>query len=387
MPDLERSSALIPGSATRAGTEEYVRTAGAHCGPGHYSDFLNQHLQLSSLGIGTFPGAATAEIDEAYAASIERALKAGINVIDTAAHYRYGRSMRAAGEGLRRAFAAGVTREQVYVVGKGGFLQFDDGPPADPDAWFEQHIARKGLGTRDDLTGAHCLAPGYIAAQIDGMREAMGLATLDAFLIDQPEVHIPRTGKEELNRRLQSVFAVCEQAVKQDKIRSYGISTFAGFRVETDDALFQSLTSLLALADAAARLVQQNPNVRHHFRLVQMPFNPVMNEGFTRFSQATGQGNVASTLQAAHQLKIFVMGSHGLAKGHLAAAGTESLQAVMPDMSNDAQRMLQFNRSTPGLGVSLAGISTPAHLDDVLAVAERAPLARADYLQLYRRAE
>lgn len=368
---------MIPGSATRAATEAYAKTAGAACATGHYSDFLNQHLRLSSLGIGTFPGAADDAVDENYAIIIARALQSGINVIDTAAHYRYGRSMRAVGEGLRRAFAAGIAREQVYVVGKGGFLCFEDGPPAGLAAWFEANVARKGLGTRDDLTGVHCLAPGYIAAQIDALRDATGLATLDAFLIDQPEVHIPRLGKQELNRRLQTVFAVLEQAVRQDKIRSYGIATFDGFRVETDHALFQSLTSLLGLAENAARLVQQNNDARHHFRLVQLPFNAVMNEGFTRFSQATGQGNVASTLQAAHQLRLFVMGSHGLAKGLLATTAGDA---------GAAQRALQFNRSTPGLGVSLVGISTPAHLDDLLAVVAQPPLARADYLQLYRRA-
>lgn len=387
MPDLQRPSALVAGHATRAGTDAYAGAANNRCGAGHYSDFLNQHLQLSSLGIGTFPGAASNAVDADCAAIVERALCSGINVIDTAAHYRYGRSMRAAGEGLRRAFAAGVTRDQVYVVGKGGFLRFDDAPPLDPDAWFEATIARKGLATREDLTGVHCLAPGYIGRQIDEMREAMGLETLDAFLVDQPEVHIPRLGKAELNRRLQTVFAVLEQAVRQDKIRSYGISTFAGFRVETDDELFQSLTSLLALAESAARLVHRSDTARHNFRLVQLPFNPAMNEGFTRFSQATGQGNVASTLQAAHQLKIFVMGSHGLAKGRLAATAVDSLCAAMPGMANDAQRTLQFNRSTPGLGVSLTGISTPAHLDDLIALSGQAPLARADYLKLYRRAE
>lgn len=375
---------LIPGHATRAGTEGYVQAAGAACAAGHYSDFLNQHLKLSALGVGTFPGAATDEVDAAYAAVIARAVQSGINVIDTAAHYRYGRSMRAVGEGLRRAFAAGIARDQVYVVGKGGFLRFDDGPPADPGAWFDANVAGKGLGARDDLTGAHCLAPGYIAYQIDELREAMGLATLDAFLVDQPEVHIPRLGKEALNRRLQAVFAALEQAVREDKIRSYGISTFAGFRVETDHPLFQSLTSLLALAENAARLVQQGD--RHHFRVVQLPFNQIMNEGFTRFSQATGQGNVASTLQAAHQLKIFVMGSHGLAKGVLAEQCADAVRAALPGIGNDAQRALQFNRSTPGLGVSLVGISTPAHLDDLLAVSAQAPLAREPYLQLYRRA-
>lgn len=386
MPDPARIAALTPGSATRTGTGDYAGTVGAGCAPGHYSDFLNQHLQLSSLGIGTFPGAATDAVDAAYAALIARGLCSGINVIDTAAHYRYGRSMRAAGEGLRRAFAAGIAREQVYVVGKGGFLRFDDGPPPDPDAWFDAAIALKGLGTGDDLTGVHCLAPGYIGAQIDELRESLGLATLDAFLVDQPEVHIPRLGKEELNRRLQTVFAVLEQAVRKDKIRSYGISTFAGFRAETDDAVFQSLTSLLALAENAARLVQRVDGARHHFRIVQLPFNQIMNEGFTRFNQATGQGNVASTLQAAHQLKIFVMGSHALAKGLLAARCTDSVRAAAPAGWSDAQCALQFNRSTPGLGVSLTGISTPAHLDEMLAVAVQVPLPREDYLRLYRRA-
>lgn len=376
---------MIPGSATRAGTEAVVRNA--TCAPGHYSDFVNQHLKLSSLGVGTFPGAATDAVDAAYADIVARALVSGINVIDTAAHYRYGRSMRAVGEGLRRSFAAGVTREQVYVVAKGGFLRFDDGLPADLAAWFEARIARKGLGTRDDLTGVHCLAPGHIAAQIDELREALGLETLDAFLIDQPEVHIPRLGKEELNRRLQTAFAVCEQAVRQHKIRSYGISTFDALRVETDHVLFQSLPSLLGLAERAAALVQRDEQARHHFRVLQLPFNQAMNEGFTRFSQATGQGNVASTLQAAHQLKLFVIGSHGLAKGALAGQCADAVREAMSDFANDAQRALQFNRSTPGLGVSLAGISTPRHLEDLLAVANRVPLAREAYLKMYRRAQ
>ncbi len=376
---------LKPGAAERAATADYARTFGAACAPGHYSDFLNQHLKLSSLGIGTFPGAATDAVDAAYADTIARALASGINVIDTAAHYRYGRSMRAVGEGLRRAFAAGVSREQVYVVAKGGFLRFDDGPPDDLEAWFETRVARKGLGTREDLSGVHCLAPGYIAAQIDELREATGLETLDAFLIDQPEVHIPRLGKEELNRRLQTVFAVCEQAVRQHKIRSYGIATFDALRVETDHALFQSLPSLLGLAERAAALLQRGEQARHHFRVIQLPFNQAMNEGFTRFSQATGQGNVASTLQAAYQLRLFVIGSHGLAKGVLAAQCADAVRGAMPDFANDAQRALQFNRSTPGLGVSLAGISSAAHLDDLLAVAARPPLAREDYLGLYRR--
>jgi aryl-alcohol dehydrogenase-like predicted oxidoreductase len=230
---------LLAGHATRAGTEAYVASFGAALPAAHYSDFLNLHLKLSSLGMGTFPGAASDEVDAAYAEIVSRALISGINVVDTAAHYRYGRSARAAGEGLRRAFAAGVRREQVFVVSKGGFLCFDGGRPRDFDAWFDTCIARKGLGKRSDLTAAHLLAPGYLAQQIDASRQALGVETLDAFLVDQPEVHISRIGKQALNQGLQSLFAVLEQAVKENRIRCYGISTFDGLRAQTDDPLFQ----------------------------------------------------------------------------------------------------------------------------------------------------
>ena len=379
-------STLVPGRATTLGTQRYMERYGANFPVSHYSDFLHLHYKLSSLGIGSFPGAASDAVDAAYAAVVERAALAGINVFDTAAHYRYGRSARALGEGLRRALAKGVAREGLYVVSKGGFLTFEQGPPEDFPSWFQSEIVARGLGTADDLTQAHLLSPAYLDRQIDQCREALGLATLDAFLIDQPEVHIPRLGKEELNRRLLRVFLLLEKAVQEERIACYGMATFHGLRTETDNPLFQSLTSMLGLAEKAARELG-GAQAKHHFRVAQMPFNQVMLEGYTRFSQATGQGNVASSIQAAHQLKVYVMASHSLLKGHLAGQSVEVVAQALSDLPNPAQRALQFNRSTPGVGTSLVGISSPAHLDDVLAVAAREPLSKAEYLKLYARAD
>jgi aryl-alcohol dehydrogenase-like predicted oxidoreductase len=380
-------SARVPGLASRAATERYVRTFGAACPAGHYSDFLDLRLRLSSLGIGTFPGAATDEVDEAYARIVYRAALAGINVFDTAAHYRYGRSARALGEGLRRAFADGVAREQVFVVAKGGFLRFDDGVPADIGRWFDANVAARGLGGREDLAGQHCLSAAHVAAQLDAVREATGLEALDAFLLDQPEVHYAVIGKERSHRKMAVAFEALEHAVIDGRIACYGVSSFAAFRVETDALLFQSLTSLQGLAEQAARAAHGPERARHALRLVQLPFNPAMTEGFTRFSQATGQGNVASTLQAAHQLRLYAMSSHALGKGAFAHAVPDPIRARLAGLANDAQRALQFARSTPGIGTALVGVSTPAHLDDVLAVARTPPLAKADYLALYERAE
>jgi aryl-alcohol dehydrogenase-like predicted oxidoreductase len=377
---------LIQGYATRSATEDYAGTFGAQCGTGHYSDFLNLHLKLSSLGIGTFPGAATDEVDEAVAGIVRTAALAGINVFDTAAHYRYGRSAVALGEGLRRALAEGVAREQVFVVAKGGFLAFPGGRPQDFPAWFDANIVSRALGTRADLAGDHLISPAHVVAQLDTLREALGLQTVDAFLLDQPEVHIPQIGKEATNGKILAVFEALEAERAAGKLRGYGIATFEGLRAGTDAPLFESITSLQGLAEKAHRPANGTPAGQHGFRVVQLPFNQAMTEGFTRFSQATGRGNVASSIQAAHQLRVYVMASHTLGKGLLARQCADGVAQALADLANDAQRAMQFNRSTPGIGTSLVGITDPAHLDDLREGARRAPLPRAEYLKLYERA-
>jgi len=79
------------------------------------------------------------------------------------------------------------------------------------------------------------------------------------------------------------------------------------------------------------------------------------------------------------------MTSHALGKGRFATE--DPLAAGVAGLANPAQRALQFVRSTPGVGTALAGLSTPAHLDDMLAVARTPPLTKQDYARLFRRAE
>ncbi len=375
----------VAGYATAAATRAYA--ADARCAPGHYSDFPGSGLRLSSIGIGTFPGAATDAVDRQIAAIVARGLQGGINVIDTASHYRYGRSLRAVGAGLRTAMQAGVERDGLFLISKGGFLLFPDGPPGDLPAWFDREVAARGLGTYAELAaGAHLLSPAYLRHQLDLSCAWLGVRTLDAFLIDQPEVQIAAVGKAQMLERLEAAFAALEEAVQAGQIRYYGISSFHALRVHTDDPAFLSLASLLGLAGKAASRVWADERAPHHLKLIQLPFNQVMPEAFTRFNQVTGQGNEASVLRAAMQLSLYVMASHTLFKGHLGTQSIDGVRQALPELSGAAARAIQFNRSTPGLGTTLVGVSTPAHLDDLLAVSRIPPMERARYLALYERA-
>ncbi|MHB8236266.1 MAG: aldo/keto reductase [Acidithiobacillus ferrivorans] len=374
---------LIPGAASSAGTKAYAGRFAGILADEHFSDFLNTRIKLSSLGVGTFPGAVDDVTDVAVAAIVAQALQSGINVIDTGANYRFGRAGRSVGVGIAKAMAAGIQREEFFVVGKGGFLTFAEGRPEDPLAFFREKVVVKGLGKEADLAQrVHCLSPEYIAWQLDTLRAQMGLETLDVYLIDQPEVHIPVIGKGPMYDKLIDVFTMLEVAVQANKIRYYGISTFNACRVATDNTLFQSLTSLIGLAEKAAG--QGN---RHHLRVVQLPFNALMPEAYTRFSQVTGQGNIGSTIQAAFQLKLTIMASHPLGKGLLAREEVPSLLEAMPELADAAQRAIQFVRSTPGIGVTLVGLSMPRHLADLLAVAGQLPLPKGRYLAMFEKEE
>ncbi|MDD3761268.1 MAG: aldo/keto reductase [Acidithiobacillus sp.] len=373
---------LVPGAANSLATKKYAeRFVAAGLPEGHYSDFLNTRIKLSSLGVGTFPGAIDEVTDVAVAAIVAQALQSGINVIDTGANYRYGRAGRAVGAGIAKALQAGGKREEFFVLGKGGFLTFPNGKPENLETFFAEAVEAKGRGKKEDLAhGIHCLSPEYLLWQLDELRAQTGLATLDAFLVDQPEVQIPVIGKERVYRKLIDVFAALEGAVAEGKLRYYGISTFNACRVETDNPLFQSMTSLLGLAEKAA-----GEGKRHHLRIVELPFNALMPEAYTRFSQVTGQGNIASTIQAAYQLKLTVMASHPLGKGLLGREEVSSLQEAMPELANAAQRATQFVRSTPGIAVTLVGMSNPLHLADFLAVAQQAPLAKERFLAMFEK--
>jgi len=51
--------------------------------------------------------------------------------------------------------------------------------------------------------------------------------------------------------------------------------------------------------------------------------------------------------------------------------------------STDAQRALQFSRSSPGMTTALVGVSTPEHAGENFALARVAPADRAGVLALF----
>ena len=118
--------------------------------PGFAADYFRAaplHTTVSSIGIGTYLGEPTATDDEAYVASVEHAVRSGINVIDTALNYRGQRSERAVGAALRRLTASGdVSRDEVVLCSKGGYIPLDGQPPASRDEYLA-YVKREFIDT------------------------------------------------------------------------------------------------------------------------------------------------------------------------------------------------------------------------------------------------
>ena len=344
---------MLKGSATSAGTAAYRKAIAAEATNGHFREWRG--LVLSSVGIGTHLGPDDDATDALYEAAIEQALVSGINVIDSAVNYRHQRSERAVGRALARAAGAGrVAREGVVVATKGGFLPFDG--PAPPG------LLRPG----DLVAGCHCMTPRYLEDQIERSRTNLDLETIDIYYLHNPETQLGEVSRPVFMRRLRAAFELLESAARDRRIGVYGTATWSGYRQPPSARDFLSLPELVAVAEEIG-------GPEHHFGVVQLPYNLAMTEAFTLPNQPGGPEAVPP-LEAARRLGVYVMTSASIYQGQLSRNLPPILSQVLPGLDTDAQRALQFVRSTPGVGTALVGMKSEAHVKEAAGLARVAPV-------------
>jgi aryl-alcohol dehydrogenase-like predicted oxidoreductase len=374
---------MISGHATAAGTARFrdrfpqFQAAGHFRRPEHVPEV--RELWLSSIGIGTYLGETSEAADRAYTEAIAQAVRSGINVVDTAINYRNQRSERNVGTALKQAIDAGdLARDEVLVCTKAGYMPFDGDAPRDPGAYLRQEYVDSGVAPAAEIAGGmHCMAPSYLADQMERSRRNTGLATLDVFYVHNPETQLGHVPTELFYERLRRAFKFLEEAVANGKIRWYGAATWNGFRANPADRGYLSLEQCVAAAKEVA-------GEEHHFRFVQLPFNLAMLEAFAYGNQVR-DGHPASLLLQAPNFGVAVVGSGTLYQGNLAQGVPPQLTSAL-GASTDAEAAIQFARSATGLTSSLVGMSRKEHVIANLKVADRPPLARERWEALFNSA-
>ncbi len=356
---------MIPGWATPEGTRTYVARFQGRAVPDHFR--LAQGLWLSSIGIGTYLGHPDPETDARYVEAIVCAVTSGCNVIDTAINYRFQRSERCVGEALRRLLARGFRREELVIATKGGYVPYEGDWPADPRRYIEETFLRTGIARPEDFVNGHCIAPGYLRHQLEQSQRNLGLETIDVYFVHNPEEQLAAVSREEFRRRLRAAFAVLEEAAAMGRIRFYGTATWTAYRAspQASDAL--SLMEVEAIA-------REIGGPDHRFRFVQLPYNLAMPEAALRRNQLRGEA-WGTVLEVAEDLGITVWASASLMHGRLLRSWPLWLRRLFPEGLSEAQRALQFVRSTPGITTALVGMSRAAHVEHNLALIQHPPLA------------
>jgi len=346
---------------TPEGTQKYAGRFPDFVKAGHYRDFMG--LAVSSLGLGTYLGNHNETDDRLYVEAIKTALTSGINLIDSAINYRCMRSERNIGQALRELIKEGrIAREEVVICTKGGFIPFDSEPPASLPQYFQANYVQTKICKPEDLVaGCHCMTPAYIHSQVERSLQNLGLDCIDLYYLHNPEMQLDEVSKDEFLYRLDHAFEELERLVKEGKIRAYGTATWNGYRVSSNSQEYLSLHDVLKTAEKAGRGA-------HHFKAVQLPYNLAMAEAIGIDNQVLGSQTV-SFLQAAHANDIAVFTSASILQARL----SKNLPPVIPEtftgLATDAQRAIQFVRSSPGVTAALVGMKRKEHVEENLKVA------------------
>lgn len=354
---------MISGRATLEGTRRFAHRSGA--AEGHFRPAAG--VLLSSIGLGTYLGSEDRATDEGYEASIAVALRSGINVLDSAINYRGQKSERAIGRALAQAIKeATVSRDEIFLSTKGGYLPHDADDPRDPRQYILETFLESGLAPQGEIaSGGHCLAPAYLRDQIDRSRVNLGVETIDLYYLHNIESQRAAVDAATFRRRLFGAVEILEQAAQKGRIAVWGLATWDGLRAPPEHPEHLSMSETLEIA-------REVGGDKHHLAAVQLPFNLAMAQGIGFPSQPTSEGRLPA-LRAAQAFGFAAFGSASLLQGRLAGDLPEEIVEAFPEATSGAQRALQFSRSAPGMTTSLVGASRVAHAEGNFALSRVAP--------------
>jgi aryl-alcohol dehydrogenase-like predicted oxidoreductase len=203
--------------------------------------------------------------------SLEYAISKGINLIDTSANYSDGGSEILIGNVLGDMINQNkITREDIVVVSKGGYLQGKNLEAA-------KKMEEDGVGYKSVIKYTenlwHCIHPDFLKDQITFSLDRMKLEKIDVYLLHNPEYFLdspaakelePDELKHEYYNRIKLAFTQLEEEVKKGRIGSYGISSNS-FIKSSDDPVFTSLEECLAAAE--------DISTENNFNVIEFPMN------------------------------------------------------------------------------------------------------------------
>jgi len=234
------------------------------------------NLKISSVGFGSYRVHISVEH---HREALKHALLSGINLIDTSSNYADGGSEELIGSTIKELSGNNkIMREELVIVSKVGYLQGQN---------FELSQEGKFGGSPfKDLVEyskglEHCIHPNFIAEQLSNSLSRLGLQTIDAYLLHNPEYYLLWAHKQgisladaqkEYYRRIEKAFMHLEIEAQNGRIQYYGISSNT-LPIAANRYDFTSLEKIIEIAESISK--------DHKFRVIQFPMNLFESEAVT----------------------------------------------------------------------------------------------------------
>ena len=363
---------MIKGFVTPEGTTDFAAKSSAH-----KDNFRKIHdLTLSNVGIGTYLGNPDLETDKQQKNAIKQSILNGVNVIDTAINYRAQKSERTVGKAISELIEERkITREQVFVSTKNGYVTNDADVPEDFMQYIIREYGKKGVVKEGDISSQYnCITIPFLEDQLARSQKNLGLECIDLMYLHNAVEGQPQMSHDELIAHLKSVFGFLEKQRKEQNIRFYGLATWECFRVSKDKPNFLSLSQVVELAE-------QVGGNDHGFRFVQLPYNFSFDQAFMQKNQPLNSNQV-TFLELALHYNIGVFTSVPLMQGKL--LDWIKSRAEFSELSPSVNA-LQFIRSTPGVLAPLIGQKLESHVEENLRVLKIPPYSEHEFSNIIKK--
>lgn len=198
------------------------------------------------------------EESSSHKAALEKALELGCSLIDTSANYTDGSSERLIGDALR------TSSKKPLVITKAGYIQ---GENLEHFEKLQKEFG--GIEYVDYAKGLlHSIDPIFLKDQIERSLERLGLDSVDALLLHNPEYFLKKNpGRfDEYYSRIEKAFAYLNEEVEKGRIKAFGISSNSFISPREDD----EATDLEKVYEAA-----QKASASSAFKYIQFPMNMI----------------------------------------------------------------------------------------------------------------
>lgn len=297
---------------------------------------------VSKIGFGSY----RVTTDTLHENALRKALLSGINLIDTSSNYTDGQSESLIGKMLTALVDNNeITREQVVVISKGGYIQ-------GASLRHAQTNTPEGVVKLNEHLW-YSIHPENLKLQLTKSLERLNLESLDGYLLHNPEYilghkaaingDLTEQDKEEFYAQIEQAFTFLEEQVKEGVISFYGVSSNT-FGAAEDQPDHISLSKTFEIASKAAQKAWGRKK-RSAFRCVQMPIN-LMELGALHTENNTAKtfdgDEHVSVLELASRMNLTVLANRPLNAFPL-TGGTYRLADASTEISEESINTLVEN--------------------------------------------